>query len=91
MPLSTIFQLYHGGSLLSLEETGVPGEYYLLPLEGVTGVCPFSLAFHILRFCSEITEPNLIKHDWNGLVSNIYLTILPMMATCSYFYNLKRA
>jgi hypothetical protein len=26
MPLSTIFQLYHGGQVLLVEETGVPGE-----------------------------------------------------------------
>jgi hypothetical protein len=26
MPLSTIFQLYRGGHVLLVEETGVPGE-----------------------------------------------------------------
>ena len=26
MPLSTIFQLYHGGSVLYVVETGLPGE-----------------------------------------------------------------
>ena len=26
MPLSTIFQLYHDGQFLLVEETGVPGE-----------------------------------------------------------------
>jgi len=26
MPLSAVFQLYHGGQLLVVEEAGVPGE-----------------------------------------------------------------
>jgi len=26
MPLSTIFKLYHGQSVLLVEETGIPGE-----------------------------------------------------------------
>ena len=51
MPLSTIFQLYHGGQVLLVEETGVPGENHQQTLShNAVHLCYFALIVWLLHY-----------------------------------------